>query len=161
MKTKRKISNIKPVSYEISFEYICPSCGYNHWVLEREVKLKGFRIICECDTIIKTKTIKKVNFVYSQNSFKPKAPVEDVKPTDTIKPVENTIKPIENTTKEKPQEEPILDHNIAERAAKNLISYGFEYEESLDKIHSAFKTNDFNDDIVNLVKTALKDTGNE
>jgi hypothetical protein len=154
MKTKRKISNIKPVSYEISFEYICPSCGYNHWVLEREVKLKGFRIICECDTIIKTKTIKKVNFVYSQNSFKPKAPVENVKPTDTIKPVENT-------TKQEPQEEPVLDHNIAERAAKNLVSYGFEYEESLDKIHSAFKTNDFNDDIVNLVKTALKDTGNE
>ena len=154
MKTKRKISNIKPVSYEISFEYICPSCGYNHWVLEREVKLKGFRIICECDTIIKTKTIKKVNFVYAQNSFKPKAPVEVVKPTETIKPVENT-------TKEETQEEPVLEHDVAERAAKNLISYGFEYQESLDKIHSAFKANGYDDNIVNLVKTALKDTGNE
>lgn len=154
MKTKRKISNIKPVSYEISFEYICPSCGYNHWVLEREVKLKGFRIICECDTIIKTKTIKKVNFVYAQNSFKPKTPVKVVEPTEAVKPAENT-------TKEETQEEPVLDHDIAERAAKNLISYGFEYQESLDKIHSAFKTNHYDDSIVNLVKTALKDTSNE
>jgi predicted RNA-binding Zn-ribbon protein involved in translation (DUF1610 family) len=70
MQTKnlKKISNLKPIDYEISFKYKCPNCGDNHFVSSLQASVPGFILVCECQTILEIKTISKIKIKYMGES---------------------------------------------------------------------------------------------
>ena len=136
MKTKKKIvKNIKPKSYDINYEYICPLCGCNHWLTNTETKTKGFRVACDCGAILFPKVIKKIKIIYK------------------IINVESTTKTEKET---KPQSsEIVLDKSIANKACDTLEKYGFERSEALSLVEKAFDQIQVNDS-VGLIKKALE-----
>jgi formylmethanofuran dehydrogenase subunit B len=142
MKTKKKIvKNIKPKSYDINYEYICPLCGCNHWLTSIETKTKGFRVACDCGAILFPKVIKKIKIVYK------------------IINVENTNKPAQDTTT--PESTAIvLDKSVANIASDTLEKYGFERSEALSLVEKAFDQIQVNDS-VSLIKKALELLGAE
>jgi formylmethanofuran dehydrogenase subunit B len=142
MKTKKKIvKNIKPKSYDINYEYICPLCGCNHWLTSIETKTKRFRVACDCGAILFPKAIKKIKIVYK------------------IINVENTNKPAQDTTT--PESTAIvLDKSVANIACDTLEKYGFERSEALSLVEKAFDQIQVNDS-VSLIKKALELLGAE
>jgi hypothetical protein len=88
MKTVK--SSQKPIEYNISFRYICPNtdCNYDHWIFLREAQTKGFKIVCECNTVFKVKTIDNIKILYSKTKTKNKINQEngssDIVPIDTM-----------------------------------------------------------------------------
>jgi formylmethanofuran dehydrogenase subunit B len=142
MKTKKKIvKNIKPKSYDINYEYICPLCGCNHWLTSIETKTKGFRVACDCGAILFPKVIKKIKIVYK------------------IINLENTNKPAQDTTTSE-STAIVLDKSVANISCDTLEKYGFERSEALSLVEKAFDQIQVNDS-VSLIKKALELLGAE
>jgi formylmethanofuran dehydrogenase subunit B len=143
MKTKKKIvKNIKPKSYDINYEYICPLCGCNHWLTNIETKTKGFRVACDCGAILFPKVVKKIKIIYK---------------TINVKSVKKTAKDTETTTK---SSDIVLDKSIANSSCDTLEKYGFERSEALSLVEKAFAQIQVNDS-VSLIKKALELLGAE
>lgn len=63
---------IKPNDFDISFQYICQECNASHWLFYREVKTKGFKVVCECNHTFEPVIIKDINIIYDQSETKEK-----------------------------------------------------------------------------------------
>lgn len=59
------IKTAKPVDYGIDFKYICPTCEYSHWITMKESQTEGYKIVCDCDTIIEPLRIESIIINYS------------------------------------------------------------------------------------------------
>ncbi len=108
-KTKTLIKNLKPDDYDISFKYSCPECRNDHWIFLREAKVKNFKIVCECGSIIVPKRIRTINIEFLSEESKP-----------VVK--ENSV-PLD-----------ILDECV-----KILSGYGYTSEESSQMIKESFE----------------------
>lgn len=64
----QKYKNILPVEQDSSFRYTCPNCNNNHWLYAREVKVKNFKIACECGSILIPKNISGIQAIYIESS---------------------------------------------------------------------------------------------
>lgn len=66
MKTKKK--NQKPIEINAYLKYRCSkkSCQYQHWISLLEAKTKNFKIVCDCGSIIKPKTIRDIKISYAE-----------------------------------------------------------------------------------------------
>lgn len=152
-KKKSKTVVLKPASKDIYYEYVCPKCGCNHWINHKEACTKNFKIVCDCDIIIRPKRIIDTEIVYAQHK-KPSSP-------SPVKPLENNETPIEDIVDHSPdgkEEEAILDDYVLSEASKILVGYGYEDNEADDLIRKAFELEKQNDISV-LVKAVLKGIG--
>lgn len=68
------MKNQKPIEYDISFKYLCETCGASHWLFLRETQTAGFKVVCECGHIFSPETIDTINILYA-NSIKSIKPV--------------------------------------------------------------------------------------
>lgn len=157
-KTRRnKFLVLKPVSTDINYEYVCTKCGCNHWISHREACAKNFRIICDCNIVIKPKRILDVKIVYvkskKQNSRESSATLEKEEITTGEKSAEILDGVVDDT---KPYIE--LDNHTLNEASRILIGYGYEENEADTLIRKAFDLYKQND-IAALVKLALKGFG--
>jgi hypothetical protein len=136
----KKIKTQKPVSHDISFEYKCHKCSMTHWVFLREVRVKNFKIICQCGKIIRPKRIKEIQILYYQGKRNSQ--------NKTQTPCENTpFPPV-----------PKLPIDILEQCVKILESYGYSKSISKDMILKSFNQT-LNKDIKKLISHSLKTFG--
>lgn len=145
-KKKSKTVVLKPASKDIYYEYVCPECGCNHWINHKEACTKNFKIVCDCDIIIRPKRIIDTEIVYAQHK-KHSSP--------------SPVKPLEDIVDHSPdgkEEESILDDYVLSEASKVLVGYGYEDNEADDLIKKAFELEKQNN-ISILVKAALKGIG--
>lgn len=143
-KNKKTIFNVKPKNYDISYEYLCPKCGLNHWLTNVEAKTYRFKIACECGIIIVPAQIKGVKLKYQ---------LYDTKKNRSKKEVSTTS---ESSIQHK--EEKILPEHIKKQAVQSLCEYGFENKEAEMLIDKAFEDTGI-DSTIGLLKQALKSLG--
>ena len=96
IKQKKKTNKtlvLKPVSKDIYYEYICTKCGCNHWVSHKEVSNKNFRIICDCEIVIKPKRIIDIEIIYAKKNPQQKVTRLDEDVPKNI--VEESLEPLE------------------------------------------------------------------
>ena len=138
------ILNVKPKGYDISYEYICPNCGLNHWLTNTEAKTNKFKIACECNCIIIPAKIIGIKLKYKKYSSKqkvaPSSPPVDPTKTDH----EESIEPLKN--------------NILKIVSDSLQDYGFEKTEAEELIRKAYAETKI-DDPVQLLKQVLQSLG--
>jgi hypothetical protein len=72
MKTIKKIKNLRPIDVDVNFKYVCPNCCLEHWVTLKQVQYNKFVIVCDCDVILKPKTVEKIRTVYHKKNVKSK-----------------------------------------------------------------------------------------
>lgn len=156
LKTKtKKIVDLKPVNTDVYCEYVCPLCGCNHWISQKEAGTPNFKIVCDCDAILQPKRIAGMKIKYllkkkkTQEEIKEPEPVEEVK--EEKPEIESVIIAEEKTIE--------LDSQVLHKACENLIPYGFERKEAEDLIKEAFDECKKND-ISILVKRSLQLLGN-
>jgi|APGre2960657404_1045060.scaffolds.fasta_scaffold05667_6 transcription elongation factor Elf1 len=151
MKTKKKkiIYNIKPKSYDISYEFICPECGLNHWLTKVESKTKLFKIACDCGLIIVPVRIKNIKLNYEKYDRDHKR----VKPE--IQNSSNTTDNKNTTDSDPVSNDIILSDEVLNKSAEYLQNYGFEKSEAKDLIKKAFDEIKI-DNPVALLKKALQ-----
>jgi hypothetical protein len=65
------IKNLRPIDQDIHFKYKCPVCGINHWLSLEETKTKGFKVVCDCKTVLKVKKIQNIKIKYHRQHTKP------------------------------------------------------------------------------------------
>tara|TARA_B100001769_G_C22058051_1_gene568920 strand:- start:382 stop:780 length:399 start_codon:yes stop_codon:yes gene_type:complete len=61
------MTNLKPTNdfSNISFKYICPECGYDHWYFLHQLQMKGgFKDICDCGHAFELDTIDTIEIIY-------------------------------------------------------------------------------------------------
>ena len=136
----KKIKTQKPISHDISFEYKCHKCSMTHWVFLREVKVKNFKIICQCGKIIRPKRIKDIEIVYRQRKTNSQQKTQT--PCDTL-----ACPPV-----------PRLPVDILEQCVKILESYGYSKAISKDMILKSFNQT-LDKDIKKLISHSLKTFG--
>lgn len=143
MKTK-KIKEIKPSNIDASFQYICTSCGYSHWLFMREASAKNFFVVCDCGLNIRPKRIRKIKVEFCETQLE--------KPKKKNKPKEAKIEPVEKLK----QAEPIKDINvdILNTASNDLMKLGFTKQESEKLLRESYKIIGSEDCVV-LVKKAI------
>lgn len=138
MRNKKIVKHIKPKDYDISFEYICPECGVNHWLTKIEANTKLFKIACDCGLVLIPERIVGLKLKYS-NKRKNKLQKQQQQQEN-------------NTTTNGMSEELLV------RASKQLESYGFEKLEAQELIRKAFdRTGSLNQ--LDLLRTALQSLG--
>jgi hypothetical protein len=98
MKTKEKKKTnktlvLKPASKDIYYEYICTKCGCNHWVSHKEVSNRNFRIICDCEIVIKPKRIIDIEIIYAKKNRQKKVNRLDKDVSRNV--VEESFEPLE------------------------------------------------------------------
>lgn len=154
MKTKKKkiIYNVKPKSYNISYEFICPECGLNHWLTKVESKTRLFKIACDCGLIIVPARIKniKLNYeIYDRDNKKVKPETKHTNNgTDTKDAVDSSTVTNDN----------ILSGDVLSKSSEYLQNYGFEKSEATELIKKAFDEIKI-DNPVALLKKALQSLG--
>jgi len=129
----KKILNVKPKNFDISYEYVCSECGLNHWLTNIETKTKNFKIACECGVILIPKRIKSIDIIY----FKP-----------------NKTKSKEKTKHKKFT----IDKDILTKTCSCLETYGFEKQE-VEPIVIQILENCGSIDQLELIKMVLKTFG--
>lgn len=142
MTTKTKKKNQKPIDCDIHLKYRCPSCPVEHWISLKEAKTKGYRIVCDCDTVFKVKLISKVQIVYAETETKTTAAKVETEPTVTQP--EKIV-----------QEIPI---DLLEKCCKILVGYGFTKSESESLIKDCYSKNPSQDTAL-LIKDCLSSFG--
>lgn len=110
---------VKSSKIEASLLYICPNinCKIEHWLFLRESQTHNFKIVCECGTVFKPKTIKNITVKY-------------------FDPIQTEIKP---STKD------IISNKILNQCVRILSQYGFDKTESetlIKKAHADLNTSD-------------------
>lgn len=130
LKTKqKKIFDLEPVDIDSYYKYVCPSCECSHWISHKEASTDEFKIVCDCDIVIIPKQIQNIQIVYKKES-----------------PQTSNQKDLE------------LPDNIKDSAIMHLVKYGFNNQEALLMIDSAFRKSK-SQEISVLIKLALKSTG--
>lgn len=157
-KKKNKILTLKPVSKDIYYEYICSQCGCNHWITHREASSKNFRIICDCEAIIKPQRIIDTKIIYA----KPKHRKNDSSVTTGQRRLNPSTDPViketngqENNTACAVAETSLL--KIQQQAANIMSQYGYTIEEAMRIIINCDEKNE----VKTLVKEALTKIGKE
>lgn len=149
--TKRKRNKclvLKPVSKDIYYKYICTKCGCEHWISHKEACCRNFKIICDCDIIIKPKRILDTKIIYAKKENN----TQSLNSTQTQK--SQTNKTFAKKTEE-PKPSIVLDTEIQKECCDILIGYGFEQQEALVLIDKSFGICQTNE-VTILIKTALK-----
>lgn len=126
-----KIKNLRPTEIDGSFKYTCPNCSSDHWVTLKQARCEHFVIVCDCESVLKPKTVESIKIVYKKKK--------------------------EKITTEKVPEDSI-DSEILNRCCKTLSSYGFDKEEAEQLIRKAYSS-DKNADCIKLVKIAISNFG--
>lgn len=58
---------MKPINYDISFQYVCEKCNGDHWLFLREVVQEN-KIFCECGHIIDIDIINDISVNYANQA---------------------------------------------------------------------------------------------
>lgn len=115
------IKNQTPIDCDAHFKYVCPNpkCSIQHWQSLQQVRVKNYKIVCDCGFVIKPKQIKSIKIEY----------IDD-----------NQDKEVKNkqVSQKSTQEIP---HDILEKSSKILINYGFTKEEATLMIKDAYDKN--------------------
>ena len=114
MTTKHKIKNLKPIDLDLSFGYTCPSCSTIHWVRLKQAQYDKFVIVCDCDTILKPKTVESIKILY-----KKKRASINVDSGDLVKNEE-------------------LDPKVLNTCCKALLAYGFSKQEAQELVKKTY-----------------------
>lgn len=110
MTTKNKIKNLKPIDLDLSFGYTCPSCSTVHWVRLKQAQYDKFVIVCECDTILKPRTVENIKILYKKK----------------------------RSTKVDNIESKEIDSKILDICCKALLPYGFSKQEAQELIKKTY-----------------------
>lgn len=143
-KKKKTIFNIKPIGYDINYEYLCPKCGLNHWLTDTETKTNKFKIACDCGIIIIPAKITKIKFGYKKYNITKKSR----KPKQETKQNQETTETTKKT---------VSDQTL-NKVSSLLQDYGFEQKEARELACKAFDDIQI-DDVMELLKQALKSFG--
>ena len=108
MSTIKKIKNLRPIDVDVNLKYVCPNCCLEHWVTLKQVQYSKFVIVCDCDVILKPKTVEKIRTVYHKKNVKSK---------------------IDETT---------IDPKLLNVCCRTLETYGFGKEESVILVKKAY-----------------------
>jgi hypothetical protein len=125
----RRMKAQKPTKIDASFLYLCPNdnCKNEHWLFLREVKVKNFKIVCECGLAFKPKQIDelKIKFVRINKQ-------KNITKQDSKMPVD-----------------------LVSKCGKILEGYGCSESESLELMTKAYMNNPTND-ALKLIESSLK-----
>lgn len=141
-KSKKTIINIKPINYDINYEYLCPRCGLNHWLTYVESQTNKFKIACDCGVILIPAQITNIKLKYKKYKQKNKP----------LHKSENKTLP------EIVKDDITLSEHTLQIVSDALLEYGFEKSEAVTMVQKSFnelKT----DNTVELLKHALKSLG--
>jgi hypothetical protein len=128
--------NQKPIDNDAHFKYRCPNCDVDHWISFNQAKTKNYKIVCDCDTVIQPKRIKKIKIVYYDNLQK----------QTTKEIVSSNSSPVN------------IDSALLSKCVGVLVGYGFtgnEAESMVKQTHAMFPT----DDCIVLIKKTLESIG--
>ena len=114
MTTKHKIKNLKPIDLDLSFGYACPTCSTVHWVRLKQAQYDKFIIVCDCDTVLKPRTVDNIKILYNKKKSSIK--------TDSVTTTEN--------------EE--IDPKVLETCCKTLSTYGFSKQEAQELVKKTY-----------------------
>lgn len=59
---------MKPTDCDVSFKYICGTCELSHWIFLREAQTNGFKVVCECGSVIEPDIIEKIDIIYKKET---------------------------------------------------------------------------------------------
>lgn len=112
------IKNQTPIDCDAHFKYVCPNpkCSIQHWQSLQEVRVKNYKIVCDCGYIIKPKQVKSINIEYFEEK--------------EIKSTQSSTKIIEK-----------IPSDLMDKSVKILVTYGFTKEESVLMITDAYEKN--------------------
>lgn len=124
--------NIRPIQLDINLKYQCPNtnCDNYHWLSIKEVRVKNFKVVCDCGTIFNPKQIDKLKLSYSKFS----------------------------KTKTLNSDSPELPIDLRDKCVTILVDYGFTRKEAIDLITKTFKLNN-STDVGFLIKQTLLSLG--
>lgn len=108
----KTIKNQIPIDCDAHFKYVCPNpkCSIQHWQSLQQVKVKNYKIVCDCGCVIKPKQIKSINIIYVEDLEKPK---EQNKIID-------------------------ISEELLDKSAEILINYGFTKSEAVVMLKEAY-----------------------
>jgi len=133
------MKHLKPIEVDASFLYRCLSenCGANHWLFLREVKTKNFKIVCDCGTVFRPKTIDNIKIKYSDKSKVKQKPNAN---KDAIEHNKSELR---------------IPVDLLNKCVKILVQYGFENQEAKDILTKTYLINQ-TDNAVQLIELSLK-----
>lgn len=133
MTTKTK--SLKPIDIDAQFKYKCADadCGCEYWLFFNQVKVKGFKLVCDCGAVYKIKQIDGIKIQYSKKASK-------------------------NTVTQEPTKNKQSTPDYLIKAYKILEHYGFSNKESIDLVTKVHDITGCTDSVL-LVKDALKFLG--
>lgn len=132
-----KTLNQKPIEHDIHLKYLCQQCGQTHWLSFLEASTKNFKVVCDCGNTFKVKRVDGFKLKYANTKNKPVVVQQDLDPI-----VSDSL-----TGQEIPVD---LLHNCV----KILTGYGYDKEESIELLSSAYRKNPV-DSASSLVKQTL------
>lgn len=135
MTTKTILKNQKPIDLDLHLKYECSNCNAIHWLSLKETQTKNYKILCDCNCIIKPKTVDKVKLTYI-----------------------NTKKVVKQQHSVVLEEEIPVD--LLKKCVTMLTGYGFEKDESENLTKEYHKANP-NLNCVDLIKHILKSFGSD
>jgi len=129
-----KQKRLRPIDQDVHLKYRCPKCSSDHWISMKEAQTKGYRIVCDCNEILRVKLVEKNEIIYSQTQKKSSLAAETEEKKETI--------PLDLLT----------------QSCTILLGYGFDISEAEKLIVSTFdRTPTYI--CVDLIKQALKNFG--
>lgn len=128
---------IKPIEIDANLKYRCPKCGLDHWIFLREAKTKNFKIVCDCNTILRPKQVLKIKILHDKKS--------KIETHDAIIP-------------KKQHKEKEIPQNILKQTVQNLVGFGFVADEAEQIVREYYRSNPTNN-VANLVKGCLSNIG--
>jgi hypothetical protein len=143
MKSLKKISNLKPIDYDISFKYGCPNCGDSHFVSSLQAFVPGFILVCECQTILEIATISKIKIKYMEES--------ENKNTDNKNLVDDKTSDVHDNDYQIPPD-------LLEKCISVFSGYGYTKTEAGQLLTRAYKEFKI-DDCWTLIKKTLETIG--
>jgi hypothetical protein len=139
----KKISNLKPIDYEISFKYGCPNCGDNHFVSSLQASVPGFILVCECKTILEIKTISKIKLKYMDEPGNKNIDDKSL---------------VDETTKDSHDNDYQIPPDLLEKCISVFSGYGYTKNEAGQLLTRAYKEFKI-DDCWTLIKKTLETIG--
>lgn len=118
----------KPIEHDVHLKYMCPKCGYAHWLSFQEASTKNYKIVCDCNTVFGVKRTKTIKIVYAD-------------------PIIKTPKPPDTTAHS-------IDDKLLNKTVSALVAYGFTKQEAIDSITKTYNNNPTSDHL-ELVKQTL------
>ena len=133
----RIIKNQIPVDHDVYLKYICPNpkCCLQHWQSLRQVKVRNYKIVCECGLIIKTKQVKTIDIIYNPEIIEQST--EKTIPTPTIN---------------------IISDELLNKSIPILVEYGFTKQEASDLLKETYAKNPTTECAI-LIKNTLESFG--